>query len=148
MATGITSTSAPAVASSLDATGTVSISSTRSATAPLGGEGGLRNAPPGRAAPRWNRASGSRPPWTGRGRGGDAYARIVTPTSNGSGWANVGLTLWSARALADTASGSGLVGVSSGSDSNATVDRGALVMGISAFYNSAPAVVSRADGPG
>ena len=83
---------------------------------------------------------------TGRGRGGDAYARIVTPTSNGSGWANVGLTLWSARALADTASGSGLVGVSSGSDSNATVDRGALVMGISAFYNSAPAVVSRADG--
>lgn len=92
-----------------------------------------------------NRATGA-VTVTGRGRGGGAHARTVTPTSNGSGWPYVGVTLWSARALADTAGGSGLVGVSSGSDSNATVDRGALVMGVPAVYNSAPAVVSRADG--
>ena len=92
-----------------------------------------------------NRATGAIT-LTGRGRGGGAYNRIVTPTSNGTGWQNAGLTLWSARAFADTASGSGLVGISSGSDTNAVVDRGALVMGISALYNSAPAVVSRADG--
>jgi glucose/arabinose dehydrogenase len=83
---------------------------------------------------------------TGRGTNAIAYTRTVTATSNGSGWSRAGITLWSARALADTANGSGLVGVSSGSDSNAVVDRGPLVMGVNALYNSAPAVVTRADG--
>ena len=83
---------------------------------------------------------------TGRGANGSAFNRTVTATSNGDAWRSTGITLWSARALADTDSKVGLVGVSSGSDSNAVVDRGPLVMGVSALYNSAPAVVSRDDG--
>lgn len=83
---------------------------------------------------------------TGRGTNGSAYNRTVTATSNGDAWRATGITLWSARALADTASSVGLVGVSSGSDSNAVVDRGPLVMGVSALYTSVPAVVSRENG--
>ena len=83
---------------------------------------------------------------TGRGANGGAYSRTVTATSYGDAWRPIGIILWSARALADTDTDEGveLVGVSSGSDSNAAWSIAvALVMGVSALYNSAPAVVSR-----
>lgn len=84
---------------------------------------------------------------TMRGSNGQAYERTVSPTSDGSGWvASPYLTLWSARALGDTRTGVPRVGVSSGADDNAVVDRGVLIQGIAAGYDSAPDVVSREDG--
>ena len=74
---------------------------------------------------------------------------LFRPPAMVSGWASNGLTLWSARALGDTTATVGPVGVSSGSDTNAVVDRvvrGRLVMGVTALYNSAPAVVTRTEG--
>jgi glucose/arabinose dehydrogenase len=84
---------------------------------------------------------------TGRGSDGRAWERTVTASGNGtSGWVRTGLILYSARALGSAADGIGVVGVSSGSDTNAVVDRGSLVMGFSALYDSAPAVVTRTEG--
>lgn len=84
---------------------------------------------------------------TGRGKGGGAHEQSVTVGANGFGWtARPATTLWSARALGDTRTGVGLVAVSSGSDANAAVERGDLVQGVGALYNSAPDVVTRPDG--
>ncbi len=83
---------------------------------------------------------------TGRGTGGVAHARTVTADSNGSGWPNLGLPMWSGRAVADQQGTAAQVGVFVGSDGNAVVDRGGLVQGVLAGYNSFPAVVSRPDG--
>jgi hypothetical protein len=82
---------------------------------------------------------------TGRGTGGAAHARTVTASSNGSGWPGTGLTTWSGRALSDKTGSASAVGVHVGSDGNAVVDRGALVQGVIAGYDSFPAVVSRSD---
>lgn len=82
-----------------------------------------------------------------RGADGYAYERIITPTSDGGDWvANRALSLYSARALGDVRTGVGLVGVSSSADDEAVVDRGSLIMGIRAGYDSAPDVVTREDG--
>jgi len=84
---------------------------------------------------------------TVRGTNGRAYERTLSPTDDGSGWVgNPDVRLWSARALSDTATGVRRVGVSSGADDSAVVDRDALVQGIVAGYDSAPDVVSREDG--
>ena len=83
---------------------------------------------------------------TGRSTGGNAHARNLTAASDGSGWPAVGLRMWSGRALADRVGTAPAVGVHVGSDGNAVVDRGGLVQGIRAGYDSFPAVVSRSDG--
>ncbi|MBA3528770.1 MAG: hypothetical protein H0T91_05580 [Propionibacteriaceae bacterium] len=83
---------------------------------------------------------------TARGAAGEVFERTVTPSSNGAGWVRTPGTLWSARALGDARTGVGVVAVSSGSDQNAVVQRGSLVMAIRALYNSDPDVVTRPDG--
>lgn len=83
---------------------------------------------------------------TARGTKGEVYERNLTPTANGSDWTKRSGALWSGRALGDTGTGVGLIGVSSGSDQNAVVDRGALVLGVRALYNSDPDVITRPDG--
>lgn len=85
----------------------------------------------------------------GRGQtGGWIHQRVVTPTSNGTGWQRVGaLVSWSARGVGDVYPGRAKVGVFLGSDKSATVDRGALVTAIPGVtYDSAPDVVTRPDG--
>lgn len=83
-----------------------------------------------------------------RATNGYAYERTITPSSNGRAWfRNSAITLWTARAYGDTRRGVGRVGVSSGADGDAVVDRGAVIQGIRAQYNrSAPDVITREDG--
>ncbi len=83
---------------------------------------------------------------TGRSSAGGTWERTVTATSNGAGWVRVSGSLWSGRALGDARTGVGVVAVSSGSDHNAVVQRGSLVLGVRALYNSDPDVVTRPDG--
>jgi len=85
---------------------------------------------------------------TGRGTGGLTHEETFTPTGGGNRWAALSgrAAGWSDRALGDRWNGSPRLAVSSGSDRNAVVERGGLVLGITAHYDSAPDVVSRPDG--
>lgn len=83
---------------------------------------------------------------TARGPAGQVYQRTVTASGDGTAWTRRAGVLWSGRALGDTRTGVGLVAVSSGSDGNAVVQRGSLVLGIRAGYTSDPDVVTRPDG--
>ncbi len=53
--------------------------------------------------------------------------------------------MWSGRALADQPTATAPVGVHVGTDGNAVIDRGGLVQGVLAGYDSFPAVVGRPD---
>jgi hypothetical protein len=83
---------------------------------------------------------------TVRGRSGGIYERLLTATSDGSGWTGVSGLLWSARALGDRFSGQPLVAVSRGSDGYLRWQRGALVQALGLKITSDPDVVTRPDG--
>jgi glucose/arabinose dehydrogenase len=85
---------------------------------------------------------------TGRGTGGLTHEQAFTPTGGGTRWGAIAARTagWSDRVLGDRWSGSPRIAVSSGADRNAVVERGELVIGVTATYTSAPDVVTRRDG--
>ncbi|MCU1535787.1 MAG: putative soluble aldose sugar dehydrogenase [Humibacillus sp.] len=85
---------------------------------------------------------------TGRGTGGLTHEETFTATGGGSRWVAIGARTagWSDRALGDRWNGNPRIAVSSGVDRNAVVERGGLVLGVTATFTSAPDVVSRSDG--
>lgn len=85
---------------------------------------------------------------TGRGLAGLTHEESFSPTGGATRWpSRPGRTSgWSSRALGDTWGSSAQVAVSVGPDHDPVVERGSLAIGVSAYYDSAPDVVSRTDG--
>ena len=74
------------------------------------------------------------------------YERNLSRTSNGAGWARVGGTLWSGRALGDRYPSQPLIGMSRSYDGQAVLRRGVLVMALDQAITSEPDVVTRSNG--